>query len=155
FTLAGVIMGTPCYMAPEQVRNREGSIRPAADTYALGSLLYELLAGRPAFDAATPIEIIAQLLHEEPLSPARLRPRLPADLLTICLKGRKKSPRRRYASTCDLAEDLRRFQAHEPIKARPVGAVGRAYRWCLRKPLVAGLLGLCAALAIGFFGAVI
>jgi WD40 repeat protein len=155
FTLAGVIMGTPCYMAPEQVRNREGSIRPAADTYALGSLLYELLTGRPAFDAATPIEIIAQLLHEEPLSPARLRPRLPADIVTICLKCLEKSPRRRYASTCDLAEDLRRFQAHEPIKARPVGAVGRAYRWCLRKPLVAGLLGLCAALAIGFVGAVI
>jgi WD40 repeat protein len=153
-TQAGVIMGTPCYMAPEQVRNREGSIRPAADTYALGSVLYELLTGRPAFDAATPIEIIAQLLHEEPLSPARLRPRLPPDIVTICLKCLEKSPHRRYASACDLAEDLRRFQAHEPIKARPVGPVGRACRWCLRKPLVAGLFGLSAALAIAFIGAV-
>jgi hypothetical protein len=154
-TQAGVIMGTPCYMAPEQVRNREGSIGPAADTYALGSMLYELLTGRPPFDAALAIEIIAQLLHEEPLSPARLRPRLPADIVTICLKCLEKSPRRRYANACDLAEDLRRFQAHEPIKARPVGPVGRAYRWCLRKPLVAGLLALSAALAIAFVGAVI
>jgi WD40 repeat protein len=154
-TQAGVIMGTPSYMAPEQVKNRPGSVGPAADTYALGSVLYELLTGRPPFDAASPIEIIGQLINQDPLSPARLRPRLPADVVTICLKCLEKSPRRRYASAWELAEDLHRFRAGEPIKARPVGPAGRAYRWCLRRPLVAGLLALSAVLALAFVGAVI
>ncbi|MFI5336599.1 MAG: serine/threonine-protein kinase, partial [Opitutales bacterium] len=96
-TQTGVAMGTPCYMAPEQVRGTRSGVGPCADVYALGSILYELLTGRPPFDAATPIEIIAQLLNQEPLSPARLRPRLPTDLVTICLKCLEKSPRRRYA----------------------------------------------------------
>jgi serine/threonine protein kinase len=147
-TQAGVIMGTPCYMAPEQVRNRRGGVGPAADIYALGSILYQLLTGRPPFDAATPIEIIAQLLNREPLSPAQLRPRLPRDLVTICLKCLEKSPFLRYASAWELAEDLRRFQAGEPIHARAVGRPGRIYRWCLRKPLVAGLLALSTSLAV-------
>src|SRR5262249_52929723 len=103
---------------------------------------------RPPFDAPTPDAAIAQLLHEEPLSPARLRPRLPADLVTVCLKCLEKSPHRRYASAWDLAEDLRRFRAGEPVRARPVGPVGRAYRWFRRRPLVAGLITLCAALAV-------
>ena len=96
----------------------------------------------------TPLEIIAQLLNQEPLSPVRLRPRLPIDLATICLKCLEKSPRRRYGSARDLADDLGRFRAGEPIRARPVGPAGRAYRWCLRRPLVAGLLALSTLLAI-------
>jgi hypothetical protein len=135
-------------MAPEQARSTRGGVGPAADIYALGSILYEMLTGRPPFDAANPAETITQLLHDEPLSPSRLRPRLPADLETICLKCLEKSPRRRYASAGDLAEDLRRFQAREPIRARPVGPVGRAYRWCRRRPLVAGLLALSTTLAV-------
>jgi WD40 repeat protein len=147
-TQSGVALGTPSYMAPEQVRNTRRGVGPAADIYSLGSVLYELLTGRPPFDGATPIETIAQLLNQEPLSPSRLRPRLPADLVTVCLKCLEKSPRRRYASAWDLAEDLRRFRAGEPTLARPVGPVGRAYRWCLRRPLVAGLAALSAGLAV-------
>jgi WD40 repeat protein/predicted Ser/Thr protein kinase len=147
-TQTGTILGTPCYMAPEQVRDSRGGVGPRADVYALGSILYELLTGRPPFDAATPLEIMSQVLNEEPLPPSRLRPRLPADVATICLKCLEKSPRHRYPSAWDLAEDLRRFRAREPILARPVGPVGRTYRWCLRRPLVAGLLALSASLAV-------
>ncbi len=149
-TQTDVAMGTPCYMAPEQVRNRRGTGGPATDVYALGSMLYELLTGRPPFDAGTPIEVLAQVLNREPLSPSRLRPRLPGDLVTITLKCLEKSARRRYATAWDLAEDLRRYLAGEPILARPVGVIGRAYRWCRHRPVVAGLMALSAALAVAF-----
>jgi serine/threonine protein kinase/WD40 repeat protein len=149
-TRSGMAMGTPCYMAPEQARGRAGTVGPAADLYALGAILYEMLTGRPPFDAESQAETIVQLLHEEPLSPARLRPRLPHDLVTICLKCLEKSPRQRYASAWELAEDLRRFLADEPIRARPVGVVERSYRWCRRRPLVAGLTALSGLLAVAF-----
>jgi serine/threonine protein kinase/WD40 repeat protein len=148
-TQSGIAVGTPSYMAPEQAQNK-GTVGPATDIYALGAILYEMLTGRPPFDADTPAETIAQLLQEEPLSPARLRPRLPRDLVTICLKCLEKSPRRRYATAWDLAEDLRHFQAGEPIRARPVSIVERAYRWARRRPLVAALLALCASLTVAF-----
>jgi WD40 repeat protein len=141
-------MGTPGYMAPEQLRNAPDDVGPRADVYALGAILYEMLTGRPPFDAATPLETIGQLLSQEPLSPAQLRPRLPADLATVCLKCLEKSRGLRYASALDLAEDLRRFRSGEPVTARPVGPLGRAYRWCRRRPLVAGLAALSTVLAL-------
>jgi serine/threonine protein kinase/WD40 repeat protein len=147
-TRSGMALGTPCYMAPEQARTRGNVVGPAADIYALGAILYEMLTGRPPFDAETQAETIVQVLNDEPLSPARLRPRLPRDLVTICLKCLEKSPRRRYATAWDLAEDLRRFQAGEPILARPVGPTERCYRWCRRRPQVAALLALSALLAV-------
>jgi WD40 repeat protein len=125
-------------------------VGPAADIYALGTILYEMLTGRPPFDADSVAGTIVRLLHEEPLSPARLRPGLPRDLVTICLKCLEKAPHRRYASALDLAEDLRRFQAGEPIQARPVGVLERGYRWCRRRPLVAALLALVGVLALAF-----
>jgi serine/threonine protein kinase/WD40 repeat protein len=147
-TQTGMVMGTLSYMAPEQARSAGQEVGPAADQYALGSILYEMLTGRPPFEAETPAESIEQLLNVEPLSPARLRPKVPRDLATICLKCLEKSPRQRYASTRELARDLRRFQAGEPIQARPVGIVGRLYRWCRRRPLVACLLMLSLILAM-------
>jgi serine/threonine protein kinase/WD40 repeat protein len=149
-TQSGTAMGTPCYMAPEQVRTTGTGVGPAADIYALGAILYEMLTGRPPFDAETPAETMAQLLYDEPPSPSRLRPKLPRDLVTICSKCLEKSAHRRYTTALDVAEDLRRFQAGEPIRARPVGLLQRSYRWCRRRPLVAGLLGLSGILALAF-----
>jgi eukaryotic-like serine/threonine-protein kinase len=149
-TLTGTTMGTPSYMAPEQARGKGEKVGPAADIYALGSILYEMLTGRPPFDAPTPAETVVALLNEEPVSPSRIQPRVPRDLATICLHCLEKSSRRRYASAIELAEDLQRFQAGETIRARPVGPLERAYRWCRRRPLVAGLIALSSVLAVAF-----
>jgi serine/threonine protein kinase/WD40 repeat protein len=146
-TATGTAMGTPSYMAPEQARSR-GTVGRATDVYALGSILYEMLVGRPPFDAGGPAETVSQLLNDEPLSPSRLRPKLPRDVVTICLKCLEKYPRKRYATALELAEDLHRFSAGEPIRARPVRFVERTYRWCRRRPAVAALLATSVLLAI-------
>jgi serine/threonine protein kinase/WD40 repeat protein len=146
-TKTGIAMGTPSYMAPEQARSK-AVIGPATDIYSLGSILYEMLTGRPPFDAGGPAETVAQVLNDEPVSPSRLRPKLPRDVVTICLKCLEKTANKRYRSALELAEDLRRLQAGEPIKARPVGLAERAVRWCRRQPLVAGLGALSVLLAL-------
>jgi eukaryotic-like serine/threonine-protein kinase len=135
-------------MAPEQLRTQKGGVGAGADVYALGSILYELLTGRPPFDAPTAAGTLAGLLNEEPLSPVQLRPKLPQELATICLKCLEKSPGTRYASASELAEDLRRFQTGEPIQAHPVNGLGKTLRWCRRRPLVAGLSAVSMGLAL-------
>ncbi len=138
----GAIVGTPSYMAPEQARGI-GEVGPAADVYTLGAILYEMLTGRPPFNATSPEETALQVLTQEPVPPAQLQPKIPHDLETICLACLQKDPRSRYASAEALAEDLRRFLAHEPILAQPTRLPDRVRKWARRHPLpTAALLGL-------------
>ena len=147
-TQTGAVVGTPSYMAPEQAAGHSKNVGPAADVYALGAILYECLTGRPPFKSATAVETVLQVTLDEPVPPARLQPRTPRDLETICLKCLEKQPARRYASARLLAEDLRRFRAGEPIEARPVSVVEQGVKWAKRRPAVASLLGTLTALTV-------
>jgi tetratricopeptide (TPR) repeat protein len=141
-TQTEAILGTPGYMAPEQAAGRRQEVGPRADIYALGAILYELLTGRPPFTAASPVDAVVQVLHNEPVTPRRLQPKVPRDLETICLKCLEKEPSKRYASAAEMAADLRRFQAGESIHARPAGMGERAIKWARRRPAAAALLGV-------------
>jgi WD40 repeat protein len=155
-TQTGHILGTPSYMAPEQAKGLGRLIGPATDVYALGAILYELLTGRPPFQAKTPWDTILQVTAADPVPPRRLQPTVPPDLETICLKCLQKEQGPRYASAQALAEDLRRFLDGEPIRARPVGPWERAVKWARRRPAAAALLAVSGlALLAGAVGSAV
>jgi WD40 repeat protein len=152
-TVSGAVVGTPSYMAPEQAAGKSKEVGPAADTYALGAVLYECLTGRAPFKAASPLDTILQVGIEDPVPPRRLQSKTPRDLETVCLRCLEKQPGRRYATALELAEDLRRFRAGEPVRARPVGAAEHAWKWARRRPALAAAYGLLiAAVVLGLGG---
>jgi tetratricopeptide (TPR) repeat protein len=144
--LTGVldVLGTPSYMAPEQARG-DRDVGPAADIYALGAILYECLAGRPPFVGETAFEILQTVRDKEPVPLEELNRKVPRDLQTICMKCLQKKAEDRYAQAADLAEDLRRFLANEPIKARPPGLLKRGWKLACRNPGWAVAFAACVA----------
>jgi len=150
-TLGGLLIGTPEYMAPEQADGEGRFAQPASDVYALGAILYTMLTGRPVFQGASVLETLEQVRRREPVSPRRLRPAIPRDLETICLKCLEKDPRRRYASAAGLADDLERFLNGETLLARPAGAVERGWKWARRRPAIVLLsLAMVATTVLSF-----
>jgi tetratricopeptide (TPR) repeat protein len=148
-TCQGQILGTPAYMSPEQARGEREKIDGRSDVYSLGVVLYELLAGVVPFRGDIHL-VLRQVLEDEPMPPRRMIAGIPRDLENICLRATSKEPGRRYPTAAALAEDLRRFLDGHPVRARPISAAARGWRWCRRRPLAAGLAALLAlALIVG------
>ena len=143
-TVTGMVLGTPRYMSPEQATGNPGQISTVSDIWSLGAILYALLTGKPPFDGASQAETLLRVVSDHPVPPRRINPAIPRDLEAICLKCLEKNPADRYRTASDLAADLDRFLAREPILAR--SDLARHFRnWTLREPVLASQL---AALAV-------
>ncbi len=150
-TRTGLVMGTPAYMAPEQAEGRMPDLGPATDVYGLGTILYELLTGQPAFQGASDADTLRKVVGDEPIAPRNVRPDIPRDLEAVCLKCLHKDTVRRYPTAARLAADLRRVLNGEMTEARPLTAPRRFWKWARRHPAIAAtmVVTLLAGLAVG------
>jgi eukaryotic-like serine/threonine-protein kinase len=154
-TQTGAILGTPSYMAPEQARGQSAEISPRTDVYSLGSVLYELLTGRPPFREENQLNTILQVLEGEPTLPHRLNSRIPLELERIVMRAIEKVPADRYGSAAALADDLEHYLRHEPLETRPIGLRQRLRRFTRRQPALvahgAGILATAAIVQVNYF----
>jgi tetratricopeptide (TPR) repeat protein len=148
-TRTGTLLGTPMYMAPEQVHGR-AEVTLRTDVYALGVILYQVLTGRTPYDAETVSQVYEQIVQEDPVPPRKLHPELPWELEAVALKAMEKEPSRRYPSAAAFADELRRWLAGEPVEARPVTTIARAWRRVARNRvrLAVGLIVLLAVASV-------
>jgi tetratricopeptide (TPR) repeat protein/tRNA A-37 threonylcarbamoyl transferase component Bud32 len=154
-TQTGQIMGTPSYMAPEQAQGLTQQIGPAADTYALGAILYEMLTGRPPFKGSSMMETLHQVVYDDVVPPSRIQSRIARDLETICLKCLEKEPQKRYASAVELADDFQRYLEKRPIRARRTPLLERGAKWVRRHPTTALMIGLGTAAGLALIVAAV
>jgi WD40 repeat protein/tRNA A-37 threonylcarbamoyl transferase component Bud32 len=150
-TQTGALLGTPSYMAPEQAspnRNNSPAVTTATDVHGLGAILYALLTGRPPFNGDNVLDTLEQVRSRDPQSIRASNPNIDRDLETVCLKCLEKDPERRYESAEALARDLERWQVGKPVHARPVRQMDRAWRWCQRNKVLAGLSAAVIALIV-------
>jgi serine/threonine protein kinase len=163
-TATGAIVGTPAYMAPEQVSNRRGTLGPLSDVYSLGVILYEMLTGRPPFQAPTPVDTLLLVLDQDPVQPRLLNRGVDADLEMICLKCIQKEPELRYAGAGALAADLEAYLHGEKLSVhsgRLLSVFNRTFRatphaaimenfgllWMWHSAVVLSMCGLTTGLA--------
>jgi WD40 repeat protein/tRNA A-37 threonylcarbamoyl transferase component Bud32 len=150
----GHLVGTPSFMAPEQARGRRDEMTTATDIYGLGALLYTLLTGHAPFSSGSVAETVRQVTQDEPRRPRARNPQADRDLETICLKCLEKEPKQRYASAQDVADELGRWLAGQPILARPTSTTERMVKWARRRPEIAVLATLLVLVAIGGMGGI-
>ena len=154
-TMPGILIGSPPYMAPEQASGDVHKLSVATDVYGLGAILYALLTGRPPFKGDSALEILSLVRDHAPKPTSKVNPKVDRDLETICLKCLEKDVSCRYTSASALADDLDLYLLGQPISARPVGFLVRAWLWCKRNPAVAALtaaVGMALICRCGFFG---
>jgi serine/threonine-protein kinase len=154
-TPSGFIIGTPSYMAPEQVSGPRSIVTASADIYGLGAVLYKLLIGRPPFQAETVFETLQQVLDRQPPPLRSLNPRIDRDLEAICLKCLEKDPIQRYDSAAALAHDLEHWLAGERVSARSAGDWKRVRRWCQHHRAVVACAAALVGLVVTFVAAVV
>jgi serine/threonine protein kinase len=140
-TVSGAAVGTPSYMPPEQASGRHAEVTRASDVYSLGAILYALLTAQAPFRNDSVLETITDVIHKEPTPPRTINPKADRDLETICLTCLQKKAARRYPTAGELADDLGRYLNGEPIRAKPIGPLTRAWHWIRHIPLVAAMTG--------------